>query len=95
MKKFELNPDDYLVERLDDYYKVKKGMDTNVSKEDLHAVGVIKHVGANIEDSLVGKIIYYHKNTANIVNCKGIGSYDLVPSHLKLMIRLDQTKENY
>lgn len=91
----ELNRNDFLVERLSDYYSKKEGLDTNIGKNDLHFAGVILAVGEKININNVGKIIYYHKNIATEVNVKGIGIYELVPFHLKLMIRMDQTRKNY
>lgn len=91
----ELNPTDYLVEKVKDYYKVKEGIDTNVNKEDSHAVGIIVAGGEEVSEKVIGKIIYYHKNIATEVNAKGIGTFDLVTFHQKLLIRLDQTKNNY
>lgn len=91
-----LNPTNMLVTKLRDYFsKEKKDFDTSIQKESLFEVGVIEQGGSEIPKEWIGKIIYYHKNIADVLNIKKIGTFDLVDLSHKLIVRLDQNKTNY
>lgn len=93
MKKILLNPTDMLVSLLDDYY-TKDNSFTITEKAD-YSVGVIEAVGLDLDESLIGKIIYFHRDIGEKIDLKNIGKYILVTQSMKLLIRLDQNKNNY
>jgi len=43
----------------------------------------------------IGKVVYYHSNMATEVNLKYIGAFELITSHTKLLVRLDQNEFDY
>lgn len=88
-----LNKTDLLVSPLEDYYSKNKSFATKDDKP--CDVGIIEAVGSELPLETIGKVIYYHKNMATGVNLKGVGIFDLVPDHSKLLIRMDQDKNNY
>ena len=92
-EKIVLRPDEMLVKKLEDYYKASNDFTDANSVQ--HAVGVIEHIGKNVDDTFLGKIIYYHLGIATEVNLKGIGLFDVVTENIMLLVRLDQTKNNY
>lgn len=93
MDKVILNETDLLVSPLADYFTKNNAFTIASDKE--FDVGVVEHVGGKIDDSWVGKIIYYHSKMATKITLKGIGVYELLPDHSKLLIRADQNKDNY
>jgi hypothetical protein len=89
----KLNKEDMLVIPLTEYYTSSKDSDKlnlNMHKDETIDVGFIDHIGEDIPEEWLGKVIYYHKDVATKINLKGIGHYDLVPISLKLIVRLDQ-----
>ena len=93
----ELNPTDMLVTPLTEYYKTKdqKAFDSNVHQEGREDVGVIEHVGPELPQERVGKIIYYKENTSTLIDLKDIGKYEVVNENYKILIRSDQSADNY
>ena len=81
-----------LVTKINDYYtKGKPGiLNTTISKNLNYNVGVIVHVGDDLPEQWIRKIIYYHKNIGVEINLSELGEYDLVPVSAKLIIRMDQ-----
>lgn len=88
-----LNKTDLLVSPLEDYYSKNKSFATEKDKP--CDVGIVEAVGYELPSDVVGKVIYYHSGMATGVNLKGVGIFDLVPDHSKLLIRMDQDKNNY
>ena len=96
MEDIILNPEDMLVSPLEDYY-TKTNIDTiNLTlKKDVNIeVGIIEHIGSEIPKDWLGKVIYYHSDVATGVNIRDYGYYWIVPVHLKILVRLDQNKNN-
>jgi len=94
MKEIVLNPTDMLVRPLPNYFtKESKFMVTD--KAQTFNVGFIVHGGVEIPAEWIGKVVYYHSNMATEVNLKYIGAFELITSHTKLLIRLDQNEFDY
>jgi hypothetical protein len=83
-----------LVYPLNNYYK-KGEIDYKTQSNLNYEVGVIEHIGCDLDASILGKVIYYHINMAEKINLKNIGTYHLVSESMKLLIRFDQDKNNY
>ena len=97
MQKILLNPTDMLVSRLSDYFtKTDKGtLDTSITKDNKFNVGIIEYIGKELSQTWIGKIIYYHKDIGMEMDVKNIGKYDLITKEVRLLIRLDQDRNNY
>lgn len=95
MQDIILNPTDMLVIRVPEYYtKPDDGkINLTLEKDVIATVGIIEHIGEKIPKEWLYKVIYYHSGVATTINVLGIGVFDLVPSSLKLLIRLDQPKK--
>lgn len=91
--KIVLNPKDLLVKPVEDYWTKQKAYATQSEKG--FSVGTVEHVGKEIPTEWIGKIVYYHTGMGTKLDIKGIGVYELISEHTKLMVRMDQTKENY
>lgn len=83
-----------LVSPLTDYF-TKESKFMTPDKAQLFAVGIIKRGGEDIPLEWIGKVIYYHTAMGSEINIKGVGSYELIASHSKLLVRLDQDEDNY
>ena len=96
-KKIELNPEDMLVTPLPDYFKKKDKtkMDTSIEEHQAFDVGIVEHIGKDLDEERVGKVIYYHSKSSEKINLKGIGKFDRVANSLKILIRTDQDINNY
>lgn len=93
MKDVILNPTDLLVEPVTDYFT--KNSQFTINQNLVFDTGVIVHAGKDIDKEWVGKVVYYQKGMATVVVVKGYGKFDLFPEHSKLLVRLDQDKNNY
>jgi hypothetical protein len=97
MNQIELNPTDLLVTPISDYFtKVREGiLNTTITKDDTYSVGIIEHVGNKLDPMIIGHIIYYHKNIGIEVNLGNLGRYNLIQWETKLLVRMDQDRDNY
>ena len=80
-----------------DYYKsagVEK-FSSKISRQEVVDVGSVEFVGDELDPSLVGSLVYYHKGTSDSINLRGIGIYDLVTFSSVLVVRGDQSINNY
>lgn len=95
--KIILNPTDMLVKRLDDYYTKpdQDKINLTLEKDQSVEVGIIVYVGSEILPTWIGKLVYYHKGVSTFIPLSGIGDFDLVTESLRLIVRLDQSKNNY
>ena len=90
-----LNPKDYLVTRLPDYFKQKDDkFDTRIIETLPVHVGVINKAGEDLSQDLVGKIIYYKTDLSDKIEIKGIGNYEIVADAHKHLIRTDEDITN-
>lgn len=89
-----LNPTDMLVIKIPEYYTKpdSKKINLTLEKDVTTTVGIIEYIGKDIPEEWLYKVIYYHSGIATTINVLNIGTFDLVPSSLKLLIRLDQPK---
>lgn len=92
-----LQPTDMLVERIPDYFsKVDDDkIDLTLPKDQTVEVGIIIFIGKEIDLAWKDKLVYYHKGPATFVPLKGVGDFDLVTESLRIIVRLDQDKNNY
>jgi len=97
--KIVLNPKDYAVRLIPDYFAQKaetKRFDATIQENNKFNVGVIDAAGEELPQAHVGKIIYFQKDIADVVDIKGIkGPHHMVNDTFKILIRLDQTEDNY
>lgn len=99
MDQIVLNPDQFLVSELPNYFKKKDASKVSMDAAEFNnfKVGIIKHVGKNYQQAgYVGKVIYFKEGMSTpLITVKGIGDFYLVPDNAKLLIRLDQDENNY
>jgi len=95
-KAIELNPKDMLVTHLPDYFaKRKSQFDTNIAEHQSFDVGIISHIGSDLDVGVIGKVIYFHSNLSETINLKGFGVYQRVSDAHKILIRRDQDINNH
>jgi hypothetical protein len=97
MKHIILNPEDYLVEELPNYFKSKESGKISMDAAEFvdFKVGVIRKSGDDV-DCYDGKIIYFKEGmSVPHITIKGEGNFFLVPNRAKLIIRTDQSESNY
>jgi hypothetical protein len=90
-----INDEDYLVERLPDYFKKKeKNFDTRIIETMPVHVGIIKKAGKNISQEVEGNVLYYMSDIADRIEIKNIGNFELVNDKHKYLIRTDEDSTN-
>lgn len=90
-----LNPKDYLVERVSDYFAPKDDeFSTRIVETMPVDVGIIKSVGSDLPQKYVGKTIYYKTDLSDKIEIKGIGNYEIVADPHKYLIRMDEELTN-
>ncbi len=91
-----INPKEYLVTRLKDYFAVPEGeFSTRILETMPVHVGIIEKVGEDLPQDREGKIIYYKTDLSDKIEIKGIGKYELVADAYKYLVRMDQDKNNH
>jgi len=93
-----LQPKNILVTQLDDYYgTASQGSNWNadIPENRKYQVGIVENVGNDLPKEWIGHVIFYTAGLGNEVNLKDLGSYLEIQDSLKILVRMDQTINNY
>lgn len=93
-----IQPKKMLVTQIDDYYgSASEGSqwNSNIPENQKYRVGVVEKVGKDLPKEWVGHIVFYTAGFGKEINLKNLGSYLEIQDDLKILVRMDQTINNY